>query len=238
MYRVEGDKTRNPNTHARLIVITTEGSSLKNIPVLATENDGTIVGGMRFVEESGWLSDNALYALGSANPRIAEYRILDATTGREVGGYLGTGFVTCAPKGQVAYVTTERAESGGDQIAVNGNVVYTSSSRRDPPIDHLQWSNDCNRLAFTEGGGTGGSLIVIRGRTIEAKLPLRADQLVSLTIIPDEQSFLLQGTGEALYYDPISRTLRTNPAFANKVIQLRTERERVLKKLDGESADW
>src|SRR5437867_5996209 len=50
VYRVDGEKIRNPETHAKLIVITANGSPLRSIPLLATETDGTIVGGMRFVE--------------------------------------------------------------------------------------------------------------------------------------------------------------------------------------------
>lgn len=235
VYRIEGEKTRNPTTHAKLIVLTTDGRPLRSIPVLATESDGTIVGGMRFVEESGWLSNAALYAMGSVNPRIAEYRILDADTGRVVGGYFGTEFATCAARGQVAYTTTERAESGAgkSQLEVNGTAIYTSASQ----IDHLQWSNDCNRLAFIETSGPVGRFIVIRGATLEAKIPLRAEVLDSLTIISDGQSFLLQSARDAVYYDVVTHSLRARPDIVNKLNRTRTERERVLRKLGGRSAD-
>jgi hypothetical protein len=237
-YRVEGEKSRNPTTHAKLIVITRDGSPLRSILVLATESDGTIVGGMRFVEESGWLSNAALYAMGSVNPLIAEYRILDADTGRVVGGYLGTGFVTCAARGQVAYITTERAESGAgkSQLEVNGTTIYTSSSGPSQ-IDHLQWSKDCNRLAFIETSGTVNRFIVIRGAALEGKIPLRAEMLDSLTIISDEQSFLLQSARDAVYYDVVTHSLRARPDIVNKLNRTRTERERVLRSLGGRSAD-
>lgn len=238
VYRVAGTKTTNPMTHAKFIVIKIDGSPLRTIPVLATETDGTIVGGMRFVEESGWLSDAALYAVGTANPRIGEYRILDADTGDVVGGYLGTGFVTCAGKGQVAYVTTERAESAvrKSQLEVNGTTIYASSSGPSL-IEHLQWSNDCNRLAFTESSGPVVSFIVIRGATLEAKISLRAEILDSLTIIRDEESFLLQSARDAVYYDVVTHSLRARPDIVNKLNRTRTERERVLRGLGGRSAD-
>lgn len=237
MYRVAGEKTRNPTTHAKLIVITAEGSPLRTISVLATESDGTIVGGMRFVEESGWLSNAAVYAVGSVNPYIAEYRILDADTGRVVDGYFGTEFVTCTARGQVAYVTTERAEPGAgrSQIEVNGTSIYTGST--ESSVDYLQWSNDCNRLAFIETSGTVNRFIVIRGAALEGKIPLRAEMLDSLTIISDEQSFLLQSARDAVYYDVVTHSLRARPDIVNKLNRTRAERERVLRSLGGRSAD-
>ncbi len=39
--------------------------------------NGTIVGGLRFIEESGWYGNSAVFAAGSANPHISEYRVLD-----------------------------------------------------------------------------------------------------------------------------------------------------------------
>lgn len=239
VYRVGGEKTRNPTTHAKLIVITIGGSPSRSVPVLATESDGAVVGGMRFVEESGWLSNDQLYAMGSANPYIAEYRILDANTGREVGGYLGTGFVTCAAKGEVAFITTNRTESGASksQVEVNGTAIYGSSSE-DSLIDHLTWSNNCNRLAFTETSGRARRFIVMRGAVREAEIPLRAAMLDALTIISAEQSFLLQGARNAVYYDPLTKVLRANPNLVTRVNQMRIERERVLRRLGGTSADW
>lgn len=237
MYRVAGAKTRNPQTHANLVVMTSDGSPLRSIPVLAMESDGTIVGGMRFVEESGWLSNTALYAMGSANPWIAEYRILDADTGRVTGAYFGTDFATCAAKGQVAYITTERTETGAgkSQLEVNGTTIYAGSGPS--LIEHLQWSSDCNRLAFIETSGPVASFVVIRGATREAKIPLRAAILDSLTIIPDEKAFLLQGARNAVYYNVVTHSLGARPDIVNKLNRTRTEREKVLRGLGGRSAD-
>jgi hypothetical protein len=239
VYRTGGEKTGNEESHAKLIVISIEGRRLRDIPVLAIESDGTIVGGMRFVEESGWLTNTALYATGSANPYIAEYRILDADTGRVVRSHFGSEFATCAANAQVAYTTTERTESGAtkSQVEVNGTAIYSSSSGKDS-IDHLTWSNDCNRLAFTETGGGAGRFIVMRGAVREAQIPLRAAMLDQLTIRSAEQSFLLQGARNAVYYDPLTHLLRANPNLVNKLNQMRMERETSLKKLGATSADW
>lgn len=240
VYRVEGEKTKNPETHAKLVVITTDGNPLRTIPILATESDGTMVGGMRFVEQTGWLSDASLYAIGSVNPWIAEYRIIDANTGNVVDSYLGTRFVTCAAKRQVAYVIIARAQAGAgkSQVDVNGAAIYTSYGGKDSLIDRLQWSNDCNRLAFTETTGAASRFIVMRGAEREAEIPLRVAMLDQLTIISDEQSFLLQSAREAVYYDPTTRSLRANPIIVNRVNRLRMQRESVLRRLGGRSADW
>jgi len=238
MYRVKGQQTADPATHAELIVVTADGRRLRGIQVLATESDGTVVGGLRFIEDSGWLGNDALYVQGSINPRLAEYRVLDADTGHVVGGYLGTGFVTCGTGRKVAYITSENGESGvgKSRVEVNGAAIYAAP---DGPslIDQLQWSHDCSRLAFLETSGTGGRLIVIRGAVIEARLPLSAQMLASLTINSDQRSFLLQSAKDPLYYDVVTRSLRTRPDIVSKFARTKTKRDNILKSLGGRSAD-
>jgi hypothetical protein len=240
VYRVDGERTKDPKTHAMLNVITSDGSPLKNLPVLATETDGSIVGGMRFVEESGWHSNAAVFASGSVNPSIAEYRIIHTETGRVIESYFGTGFATCASKAQVAYTTVTREKSGGSkgQLEVNGTIVYTNSSDQDSLIRNLQWSSDCNRLAFTESNEAGGKFVVIRGESVEARIPLRVEMLDSVSITNHEESFLLQSASDAVYYDATTHSLRPNPEIAEKAKQMKMEREKVLKRLGGRSADW
>src|SRR5262245_61607367 len=54
VYRVAGSRLKDPMTHGTLVTITSSGGLEGRIPVLATESDGTVVGGMRFIESSGW----------------------------------------------------------------------------------------------------------------------------------------------------------------------------------------
>src|SRR5258708_5520792 len=76
-YVIAGSQAKNPKTHASIVVVPGGGGAPATIPVLSTEADGTVVGGMRFVEDSGWYSESAVFATGSANPHVAEYRIMD-----------------------------------------------------------------------------------------------------------------------------------------------------------------
>jgi hypothetical protein len=239
-YRIDGDKSKDPKTHANLIVVAADGSLLKTLPVLATEADGMVVGGMRFVEESGWHSNSAVFAVGSVNPSTAEYRIIDLQTANVVESYFGTGFATCVSKGQVAYATRNGrvSEAPNNSIEINGAVIYSSSGSRDSYIKHLRWSADCERLAFTEGNDAKATFVVLRGAEVEVKIALRADLLMSLSITNSENSFLVKTVSGPLFYDAAARSLSPAPEAAKKEEQKIAERERVLKSLGGRSADW
>jgi hypothetical protein len=239
VYRVAGARFRDQATHATLVMIQADGKTLRSIPVVASEADGTVVGGMRFVEGSGWLSNEMLYAVGSVNPYVAEYRILDAASGRAIDSYFGNEFATCAAKGEVAYVATDRAEPGAgrSQVEVNGNVVYTGSGGSSL-IENLRWSNDCGRLVFTETSGPAGNFVVINGSALEARIPLPAGTQDSLTITPYEKSFLLQSDRDtATAYDAVTRSLRARSEMAKELNRVTAARERIVLSLGGRSAD-
>ena len=237
VYRVDADG--NPTTtHARLLVISANGTPEKDVPVWAIEPDGTVVGGLRFVEESGWHSNTSVYASGSVNPNLAEYRIIDVQTGRVTTSYFGTSFATCPAKAQVAYVTETRNASGQvkTQVEINGNPVYASSNDQNLPIQSLQWSADCDRLAFTDSNDRA-AFVVLRGGTVEASISLPQTP-ESLTITKIDDSFLLQSSAGAAFYDGSTRSLRSAPALVEKANEIRLEHERVLKKLGSSQADW
>jgi hypothetical protein len=265
LYRTDGDKSKDPKTHANLIIIAADGSPLKTLQALATEADGMVVGGMRFVEASGWHSDSAVFAAGSINPSNAEYRIIDIQTEEVVESYFGTGFATCASKGQVAYATRNGrvSEPPKNNIEINGAVIYSSSSSRNSYIERLQWSDDCERLAFTEGNEANANFVVLHGGEVEAKIPLRADLLQSLSITntrnlteermrpgadsserskqirrASETSFLLRTASGPLVYDAAARSLSPAPEAVKREEQKIVEREKVLKSLGGRSANW
>ena len=63
------------------------------------------VAGMRFIEELQWISAERLMVSGSVNPSTGEYAVLDARTGKEIGGYLADGLgLAFSPDGKhVAY---------------------------------------------------------------------------------------------------------------------------------------
>lgn len=245
VYSIAGQKLQHPKTHANLVVIAVDNGSQKTIPVLATEADGTIVGGMRFVEESGWYSNFAVFASGSVNPHRGEFRIIDAESSRVVGGYLSGGpFATCAHKGQVAYVTEEEESPGRKtiRIEVNGDLLYSWSDGVDTMIRNFHWSQDCQRLAFTEESDTGVDFVVLHGTTHSTTLEIRRrlpqEILQSLTIARISDSFLLQGAQEALFYDTTEKSLRLAPEVVEKWQQEQRERDEVIKNLGGGVGDW
>ena len=240
VFRIDGDMTKDPKAHANLIVISSEGKLLKSVPVLATESEGTIVGGLRFVEESGWHSKDAVFASGSVNPSSAEYRIIDVLTARVIESYFGTGFATCASRARVAYATETRSLSGSRRstVEVNGTAVYAGASDGDLLIGHLRWSADCERLAFVEASEASARFVVLLGTTVETKIALRPAMRSSISITNIADSFLLHSSSGVLFYDMTTRSLRDAPDLVEKAKRLKMERESVLKRLGGRSANW
>jgi hypothetical protein len=70
-------------------IVPAEGGEAITVPVLKADADGAFVDGMRFVEESGWYSNSEIFATGSANPHVAEYRIIDVVSKKVITSYFG-----------------------------------------------------------------------------------------------------------------------------------------------------
>ena len=204
IYRTPGQQSVAPRSHANLVVIDADGRPVARAPVLSMEADGTVVGGLRFVETSGWHSDDLLFVSGSIGPQSAEYRLIDLS-GRVKTSYFGTGFATCADKGLVAYVAGASRSSRGPAVEVNGETVFTSE-RADTSIDRLLWTQDCERLAVMETPAGVSRLVIVRNKVIEARLPLPlpAAKANALSV---RDTFLLLGINEGIRYDTATRSL-------------------------------
>lgn len=235
-YLIAGDLTSKPKTHANIAIISAAGERQLTVPVLATEENGTIVGGLRFVEESGWFSNNAVFASGSANPHISEYRVLDVKSAKVLESYFGTGFATCAAKEEVAYVTeSSGGRTPGVSIEVNSKSVFTSG---DVSIRSLRWSRKCDRLAFFEGEGAGTRFLVLHGSQVEANLPLQGVVAEGAVITAFGSSFLLTGESSTGLYDVATRSLLTESPAIEQAKKQNARRAELLRKLGGQSADW
>ena len=243
VYYTAGQNTKDPKTHANLVVITAEGGAVNTIPVFASEPDGTLIGGMRFVEELGWYGNDAVFAEGSANPYIGDYRVSDLKSGEMTQARAEMGFDTCASKAQVGYQMDTRYTSGdpGDSVEVNGTVVYTvqpPSTARGFLIRDLHWSTDCTRLAFLERTETSAALVVIRGATVEARVPLPTHTVGVPKVTNVGDSFVFRGFSEdALFYDTTTHTLRPAPDILQQVQQRENAEAQVVKTLGGQTTD-
>lgn len=222
----------DPKKHADLVVIDATGRRVATVPVLASEPDGTIVGGMRFVERSGWHADDLLFASGSVGPRSAEYRILDLS-GRVRTSYFGSSFATCPAKGQVAYVAPDT--SAAPSVEVNGARVYTAD-RPEAQIGSLTWSGSCERLALTQRLADSLRLVVFRNGTIEANLPVPASP-APVAVVASRTGFALTELAEPQSYDAATRSLRPSPDAARADAQAR-ELADFVQGLGGRSAHW
>jgi hypothetical protein len=236
-YRIAGNKAKNPKTHAVLVVVPAGGGAPVAVPVLSTEADGTFVDGMRFVEDSGWYSDSAVFASGSANPHVAEYRIMDAATGTVTTSYFGFDFATCPAKEMVAYGVEDRADpkAVAFHIEFNGKQVYSTNDQGG--IQALRWSDSCDRLAFLEGEGTHIKFVVLNGTRLEAKIDLRGIT-AGLSMSVFQNQFLLPEYLGGSVYNPATRTVKKAVALMDQVKKRKAMHQSLLERLGGRSADW
>src|SRR5262249_54799060 len=108
----------------------------------------------------------------------------------------------------------------------------------DTVIRNLHWSQDCQRLAFTEASETKTNFVVLHDTTVEMRRRLPAEMLQSLTIASILDSFLLQGAQGTFFYDTTEKSLRLAPEVVEKWQQEQRERAEVIKNLGGGVGDW
>lgn len=236
-YRIAGSQAKNPKTHGNIVVVSPENSATSIAPVLMTEADGTFVDGMRFIEDSGWYSDTAVFASGSANPHVSEYRIIDLASRTVKTSYFGFDFATCSHKAKVAYGVEEQGDpkSRKFHIEVNGNQIYSTSD--EGGIRSLHWSESCDRLAFLEGEGTHIKLVVLTNAKIEAKTDLRGAAGEQSIKVFQNQFFLPEYLGGASY-EPTSRLIKPALPLVEQLKKQKATRESVMERLGGHSAVW
>jgi hypothetical protein len=236
-YRIAGNQASDPKTHSDIEIVSAEGGKLISVPVLATEADGTFVGGMRFVEQAGWHSSSEIFASGSANPHVAEYRIIEIASKKVSNSYFGFDFATCASEAKVGYGVENRSNPQATtfNVEVNGTKIYSTDD--EAGIHQFRWSADCERLAFFEGEGNQIKFVVLHSASVEAK--------INLPGMPGEPSiqvfqgwlFLPDYLGGSIY-DPGTRSIKHVQSIVDQVKKRNSNREFVLGQLGGQSADW
>jgi hypothetical protein len=171
-YRIAGSQASDPKTHNNIVIVPAAGGEAVAVPVFATEGDGTFVDGMRFVEESGWHSNSEIFAYGSANPRAAEYRIINVASKKVTTSYFGFDVAPCISTGKVGYGVEDRSDPQAIVFHVEVNETELYSSSDEGGIHGFRWSEGCYRLAFFEGEGNNIKLVVLKNSTVEAKIDL------------------------------------------------------------------
>lgn len=241
-YLTDGDMRANPKRSATIRIINSSGEEVGSAPVLVTLPDGTPVAGMRGVELIGWYDSDHVFAAGSANPYVVEYRTIDIRTGR-MGGYGGYEFATCATKGRVAYWTPVFPSHRSTQLEVNGRDVgfgFPDAIDGIPSIHvPLQWRPDCQCFAFLDLRPPA-TLVLVRANKVEQKMGLPEGGNFHLDgLTPDGTGLLLAGSKTTLVYDFGKNTLsQAPPAIVKQVRLQRAAREGMVQKLGGTDPDW
>ena len=189
-YKVENQQgSSNLKSLGKIVIVNVSDGAKRGLPVKTEEPDGTLVEGMRFIEESGWYGDSAVFATGSANPHVAEYRIINTNSGQATGGYLGYGFTTCPVMAQVAFISDEQSAKGGHALQINGKSAFTVPANAD--VREMHWSAQCERLGFFLEENTGTSLIVLSGGAMESRVLLPNKDWSNTSIIPAGNTFVI-----------------------------------------------
>jgi len=241
-YLTEGDMRATPKSRGTIRIINTSGEQAGSASVLVTLPDGTPVAGMRGVELIGWYDFDHVFAAGSANPYVVEYRTIDIRTGR-MGGYGGGNFATCATMGRVAFWTPEFPTHRSMQLQVNDKEMgfgFPDAIDGIPDIHvPLQWTPDCQYLAFIDLRPPA-TLVLVRANKVERKMDLPEEGSFHLDgLTPDGTGLLLAGSKRTLVYDFRKNTISEAPPAILKQVKLqRTAREGMVQKLGGTDPDW
>jgi hypothetical protein len=236
-YRIAASPTTNPKTHSNIVIVPAEGGETITVPVLKVDADGAFVDGMRFVEESGWYSNSEIFAAGSANPHVAEYRIIDVVSKEVITSYFGFDFATCASKAKVGYGIEDRANPQAIAFHVEVNETQIYSTNDEGGTRGFRWSEDCHRLAFFEGEGIHVKFVVLNNARVEAKIDLGGITGEQSIQVYQGQFFLPNYSGGSIY-DPGTRSIQQVQSVVDQFKKRNSVRESVLNRLDGQSADW
>lgn len=218
---------------ANLEVVDKDGNILNDIAVLIGFVNGVFVDGLRAVEEIGWLDNNHIFALGSVNPNVVEFRLFDLSNNSESPGYLGTSFAICPKYGKIAFFDYLLNKDYFSLVISGNEILKFPKKTEDYSVMYLKWVEDCSKLALIEfAKGEYNALKVDNNGIVREKirLPIRSISSVrfflnNLLLVDGADSFLLDLDGFSIY-----------PAgFLTDKIKARLEWEKALNIL---FSDW
>ncbi len=240
VYDTPSQGTNPQETTDDLVVITASGQLVKTIPH-HTGADWAFS-----VDQIGWYGNSGVFVTGRVNPWTKAYIALDLNSGQasqdlEAATGEDDGFETCSSNAQVVFQMDNRDLSDNPSVSVqvNGSAVYTPQQTPLPFFHELHWFADCTRLAFIESRSASDILVVLSGKTPEARIPWPASVPWPLTFSPVGSSFMVRGSPSgALFYDTTTHTLRAAPDILQQLQQRDVAEAQVMKALGGQSPDW
>lgn len=212
-----------------LVVVDTRGAVLGRYPISTRAADGARIEGMRFVERIGWMDNSHIFAEGSVNPHAGEYRTIDIVSGK-IGGFIGTGFATCANSGLVAYWLPVFPPSTAMQLQLSsGNApVFTFPDWNALPtiFVELAWDRQCTTLAFVDPRPPARLMLAI-GDSVHTAVPLPDPH--AAPIVSSTSGGFLIGSGGKFFYDLATSRIVPTPTEIRQAAQSRdTVRKRML----------
>jgi hypothetical protein len=240
-YLTSGDMSANPKSRAKIEIITTAGESVGTAPVLVTLADGTEVAGMRSVDSIGWLDPQHVFADGSVNPYVGEFRTIDVATGK-MGGLGEGGYATCPLKGRVAFWAPTFPPDKRLRLEVNredtDRFIFPDWDKLPDIHVHLLWTPGCQDVALVDPRPPAALVLVGASHGLRrVPLPGWGFENADLTLVGGK--LLMRGATKALLYNFRTHAVTEAPKAMLKQIDAEcTAREQLVRKLKGESPDW
>jgi hypothetical protein len=236
LYAKPGATVAGNGTLATLVVVDDKGAQLAQFKILTGENDGVFVAGMRQVADIGWLDSQRVYAHGSVNPNVDEFRLFDVTTSAEIPGYTGFSFTVCPSLGKVAYFEP-RFGRGPFVLAVNGDALTRFEPRdENGSFGFVKWIDGCAKIALIESLDQQSSLLILSEGRVQHNLVLPLYPVIASEQLRD--ALLLNSPTRKVIFESVGMAIRTSdfdsiPAYTD--LALRKTEEQIL---GARLADW
>lgn len=233
------DSRPGPHSLGLLVVADTRGTVLSTYSVSTMAADGTEIAGMRFIENIGWMDNAHLFAEGSVNPHVTEYRTIDVASGR-IGGFGGSGFATCVKTGRVAFWLPVFPPNTAMTLKLSTSEapVFTFPDWNALPtiFVELAWNRGCEALGFVDQRAPAHFVLVVAGGV--QKAVLLPGKGVAPVVKSAANGFLIGSDGELYYRLGTSRVVPTPPGILAETRARNALRKRVETELGATDADY
>lgn len=223
-----------------LVIMSSAGSIMGRYPVATVLPNGTPISGMGGIDNIGWLDQTHIYAVGSVNPYIAEFRAIDLKT-RALTGLGGSGFAACTSAGTVAFWSAVYPPKKSMELHTSTTKATLFEFRDTDKLPTLNiplaWDDECDAVGFVDP--TPPLHLVVIGtdqrRTI-VPLPEKVKEIPAL--FGTENGFIVGSNGKLKFNRANGALGNTPDSVVQEIVRDRVLRDQTEAKHGGSEWDW